>query len=255
MPDDLWTPLSFDEETAWLSGGSPGDSGAGFDQDGWEASVWIAHAMFELPGMDLDYTHDDARRARLAAGLEEPRILGNIDMDDASTLTGVQLGLPEAHSDDWRRVRWAEMASRTGSDHTDQKYPPCFRWFPYRSWPASIDPPSEGSLDSTSLRALCVQLVAENSVDACIAAYCLVASGLHHDGGTCFGGPVSEIERLVDPSEWRIGTPSNFWAVDRSWFVYTDWDLWGTKVSGPRSLIDRLVAEPVLETVIWPTPS
>ena len=27
-------------------------------------------------------------------------------------------------------------------------------------------------------------------------------------------------------------TPSNWRPLDRSWFVYTDWDLWGTKFSG-----------------------
>ena len=53
---------------------------------------------------------------------------------------------------------------------------------------------------------------------------------------------------------WFIGTPSNFWPSDRSWFVYTDWDLWGTKVSGPAVLINAIRSDPNLETLDWQAP-
>jgi len=42
--------------------------------------------------------------------------------------------------------------------------------------------------------------------------------------------------------------------MDRSWFLYTDWDLWGTKVSGSQSLIDELISDPDLETLEWSPP-
>ena len=42
----------------------------------------------------------------------------------------------------------------------------------------------------------------------------------------------------------------NIWPAAREWFVYTDWDGWGTKVSGPAELIERLAADPELEVEV-----
>nr|CTQ90461.1 hypothetical protein [Kibdelosporangium sp. MJ126-NF4] len=36
----------------------------------------------------------------------------------------------------------------------DRPVPPCHRWFPVSGWPVTIHPPTEGSLDETSLRVL-----------------------------------------------------------------------------------------------------
>ena len=47
-------------------------------------------------------------------------------------------------------------------------------------------------------------------------------------------------------------TPTNFWAEDRSWFVLTDYDSWGTKVHGSVSLIEEVLREPDLETIALP---
>ncbi len=66
-----------------------------------------------------------------------------------------------------------------------------------------------------------------------------------------FQGPLADIPKLVDPTQNRDGTPSNFWPEDRSWLVYTNWDLLATKVSGPVSLVERLELEPALETLRW----
>ena len=38
-------------------------------------------------------------------------------------------------------------------------------------------------------------------------------------------------------------TPSNIWPADRSWFVYTDYDLWATRISGSQALIDALIED------------
>nr|CTQ90460.1 hypothetical protein [Kibdelosporangium sp. MJ126-NF4] len=46
-------------------------------------------------------------------------------------------------------------------------------------------------------------------------------------------------------------TPSNLWPADRSWFVYTDWDLWATRISGPPELIAAVTAHSELETTRW----
>ncbi|MCP3877319.1 MAG: hypothetical protein GY701_02830 [Sulfitobacter sp.] len=254
MANGVWQPLDFNEETAWLGGAASGGAVTGFDQDGWEASVWIAHAMFELPGMDVDYTHDDAHRARLAAGVEQPHIIGEVNLDDVSTVTGGQLGLVGRPSTEWVRVRWAELAVRLGASLDDQEFPPCFEWFPYRSWPAAMEPPPEGSLDELSLHALIPHLAAAGPSDECVAAYGLVAAGALEEATRCFRGPIGRVQELIDRNEWRIGTPSNIWPLDRSWFVYTDWDLWGTKVSGSQALIDQLITDPDLETLVWSRP-
>jgi hypothetical protein len=39
------------------------------------------------------------------------------------------------------------------------------------------------------------------------------------------------------------------WPDDRPWLTFTDEDLWATKVSGSRELIERLMADDELETV------
>ena len=42
--------------------------------------------------------------------------------------------------------------------------------------------------------------------------------------------------------------------MDRSWFVYTDWDLWATKDNGPPTLIAALEADAELDTINWLDP-
>ena len=59
------------------------------------------------------------------------------------------------------------------------------------------------------------------------------------------------IKQLVDAEAGRFGTPTNWWPSDRSWFVYTDWDLWATKVSGPAALVDSIRKDDWLETIDW----
>ena len=46
-------------------------------------------------------------------------------------------------------------------------------------------------------------------------------------------------------------TPSNLWPTDKSWFVYTDWDLMATKVSGPAELVAAIEADDELESLRW----
>ncbi|WP_347661030.1 hypothetical protein [Micromonospora sp. B9E7] len=46
-------------------------------------------------------------------------------------------------------------------------------------------------------------------------------------------------------------SPTNLWPEDRSWMVWTDYDLQGSKVSGSKSLIEAVERHPVLETTAW----
>ena len=63
----------------------------GYDVDGWEDSTWILHAMYELPELSTDYTHDDSHKAELATGAAAPGLLDELGIE--STVTGVPLGL------------------------------------------------------------------------------------------------------------------------------------------------------------------
>lgn len=47
-------------------------------------------------------------------------------------------------------------------------------------------------------------------------------------------------------------SPANLWAEDRSWCLCTDYDLWGTKVAGPPSLIEALLSDAEIEAVRLP---
>jgi hypothetical protein len=44
------------------------------------------------------------------------------------------------------------------------------------------------------------------------------------------------------------GSPNNFWPEDRVWMVWSDYDLWATRVDGCEELIDVLVADEELKT-------
>nr|WP_052478157.1 hypothetical protein [Kibdelosporangium sp. MJ126-NF4]CEL16508.1 hypothetical protein [Kibdelosporangium sp. MJ126-NF4] len=68
------------------------------------------------------------------------------------------------------------------------------------------------------------------------------------DNRTLLRGPLDAVPELV--AEMST-TPSNLWPADRSWFVYTDWDLWATRISGPPELIAAVTAHSELETTRW----
>lgn len=244
-----WRQLDFEAETNWL--GEVDESIAGFDANGWEASIWIAHAIYELPDAKTELTYDELHKNRVAAGLEEVHMIGDTNMTELSVATGIPMGVVGRPTEEWVRVSWSELASRTNTSLADQQYPPCFRWFTYKSWPLSLQPPPEGSLDEDSLAALIPHLISASPDDICIATYGLLATAMRYEPGACFQGPISKMPRLVNMDVGTGGSPSNIWAKDRSWFVYTDWDLWGTKVSGPRSLIDQIIADADLETLLW----
>ena len=64
-------------------------------------------------------------------------------------------------------------------------------------------------------------------------------------------GPLETVASMYDDKA-VVASPTNFWPSDRSWFVYTDWDLLGTKVSGPAELIEALRMHPTLEVLDFP---
>jgi hypothetical protein len=62
---------------------------------------------------------------------------------------------------------------------------------------------------------------------------------------------LAELPGIYDWPE-AAGSPSNIWPDDRSWFVYSNYDLSGTRVSGSAELVASVVADSELETITAP---
>jgi hypothetical protein len=88
----------------------------------------------------------------------------------------------------------------------------------------------------------------------CLAFYSPLATGEFDDVPFVIETKMDAIKRLVDAGAGRSGTPTNWWPVDRSRFVYTDWDLWETKVSGPVELVESNRNDDWLESIDWVRP-
>ena len=205
----------------------------GYDVEGWPAAIWVLHAMYECA---------DAGRA-LRPG-DDPFV----DLERGAVATGVPLGFVRRPEPPWQRIRWAEVAAREGfSLGVDATVPPSTRWFPYDAWPADVLPPPEGSLDEASLAALLRNVVRPSNPDGC-AYFGAVTAGVF-DELVVYAGDLRDVGELAVR---RGMTPSNFWPDDRSWLVYTDWDLMATRVGGSRELIAALAADGELETMRWP---
>jgi hypothetical protein len=241
-------------ELAWLRARVSGGGFAGFDVGGWEATIWILHAMYENTMLPAGVTYEEERRIQEAAGMTNPDAAEGTPIGDIlkdATLTGGGLGWSASPGAGWERLRWRELADRLGVDPFAIDFPPCYKSFPYRSWPVSIVPPSEGSLDWEQFVRLAELLGSVNGdaeESACFAYYSPLATGeFDEETETVFAGSRSALPDLYN--EDTSGSPSNIWPEDRSWFVYTDWDLWATKVSGSRDLTDRIRQDKQLEAV------
>jgi hypothetical protein len=245
-----WEVLDYDSEVAWLAELDGEGHATGFDAGGWPSSIWVLNTMYELEVAGPVPTSDELHRERRRRGLTEPALINGIDLDELTAVTGVGLGLAQRpHGPGGRRIRWSDLANRLGASFADQRHPPSFLWFPFSGWPANLVPPDEGSLDEPTRQTLVTHLI-RHSGPACLASYGLVSAGARHDVDRCFTGPLRHLADLVGGP--RPGTPSNVWPADRSWLLWTDWDLGATKVNGTPALIADIQADPDLETITWP---
>lgn len=242
------------DQLSWLVSSAGEEEVTGYDLREWPASTWILHAMYENPALQGLGTHDDLHRRRLDAGDIAPLIIGDVNLEEGTTVTGTALGFVVRPGQDWRRVSWMDYLDRSEGRGPDCGYPPGSGWFPGGSWPVSIVPPPEGSLDEESLAAL-INVLATGSSNGleteCYAYYAPLPAG-DFDTPHLWQGPLRSIPELIDDLGGAYpSSATNFWPADRSWFIWSDWDLLGTKVSGSPELVTAVKANSTLETADW----
>jgi hypothetical protein len=76
--------------------------------------VWVLNAMYEHDDMPAGLTHHELRQQAIAAGLEEPEIVGGVNLDEATVTTGGGLGFQEKPPSPWRRRTRSELGRRQG---------------------------------------------------------------------------------------------------------------------------------------------
>ncbi|NJP77500.1 hypothetical protein HCK01_09210 [Streptomyces sp. AA8] len=254
----LWQ-IAPSAETDWLVKLCEDEGSTGFPPPGMPDAAWVLNAMYEHEQGPGPVSHHQVRQAGLADGSIEPAVFHGIDFE-VGTVTGGGLGRAEHPGPGWRRLRWAELARRTGDPIVKEDHCPSFHSAPDGraedgSWPVGIRPPTEGSLDRETWNRLIeiLQRYSPAGPDTCCLAYYnpLMMRTFDFDNLHVLSGRLGDAQALYDIDEPDF-SPSNLWPEDRSWIVYTDYDLWGTKVVGPTALIDALVGDTEIEAVRLP---
>ncbi|WP_415948255.1 hypothetical protein [Streptomyces sp. KLOTTS4A1] len=228
MPDDvlaLW-PLAPPSETDWLSELAQDDGLTGYEAPGLPDAAWVLGGIYERGATAHDSVNDRQSRS------EHP-------------------------GPGWERLRWADLAARIGDPVVPKGLYPCHRCFPSATAatfpPGSIEWPAEGSLDRPTWDQL-IRFLTSHSPQgedtACLAYYNPLITQ-DFEEGQVRSGCLGDALPLFDHPD-ILYTPSNLWAADRSWAVCTDYDLWGTKVCGPRPLVEALLGDLELEAVRLP---
>jgi hypothetical protein len=244
------------QEIQWLTESAknlPGHGYAGYSPEIGEASTWILHAMYESQDDMPDITHDEWYHLQVERGMEEPLDMPGLNPESV-TILGFQTGRTSRPSSNYKRLRWSERASQVDAPMASSGVPPCFRWFPDKSWPVRIRPPAEGSLDRESYLLLVQHLIAVSpraGANECFVLYAPLSTGDMEGPPVLYYGQLAELSDHYDHNDCIAG-PTNIWPRDRSWFTYTDSDLMATRVSGSLRLIQSIVSDSELETASYP---
>ncbi|MEV6018286.1 MULTISPECIES: hypothetical protein [unclassified Streptomyces] len=228
MPDDflaLWAP-AVASEPDWLAELAQDDGLTGYEAPGLPDAAWVLGGMYERGATAGDsVNHSQSRDEHPGPG--------------------------------WERLRWAELAARIGDPVVPEGLYPCFRCFPSANQPgivsSSVEWPTEGSLDRPTWDQLIRFLTAhspQGANTACLAYYNPIIAR-DFEKKQVHSGRLGDAHALFDHPD-ILYTPSNLWAADRSWVVCTDYDLWATKVCGPRPLVEALLADVEIEAVRLP---
>ncbi len=236
--------LSGNHELKWLDERSDGTpTFGGYNTSGWEDTIWILHAMYETQELSSGVTYHEAAQQSLRPDVSQAVDVGGCN----AVLVGCPRGGSRAPGPGWHRLRWRTLAQRQDLDLFADQVPPCFRTFLYQSWPLAIRPPSEGSLDWEQLVRLTEHLADHTDgglSGRCLAYYSIMVTIQDHPVHT---GTMQDILDAYE-DELLFGSPNNFWPEARNWVVWSDYDLWATRVDGPSDLIRALEADETLET-------
>ncbi|WP_030240274.1 hypothetical protein [Streptomyces sp. NRRL S-350] len=253
----LW-PLAPSGTTDWLLE-LCGDGLTGFMPPAMPDAVWVLNAIYEHEQGPTEVSYHEHHQARLLNGRVQPRIVAGLDFEAVSVAAGGGLGRAEHPGRGWRRLRWAELARRTGDPIVPEGLLPSYRCFPSvrkeGSWPLDIAPPTEGSLDRETWNRVTTVLTEHSPAGPdtpCLAYYSpLVLGAIDFDNLHVQAGRLGDAGILYDTPEADF-SPSNLWSEDRSWVLCTDYDLWATKIAGPPALIEALLNDPEIEAVRLP---
>ncbi|MFJ2404165.1 hypothetical protein ACIOUE_23020 [Streptomyces xanthochromogenes] len=238
-----WVRVPADTETRWLAALSGDDGFLGFEPPARPDSAWILHAMYE--DRRLPATPADTDTAIDTEGAD--------DRDDETDWA--------AHpGTDWQRVRWSELAERSGDAIVEEgSYPDRYQLRSWHSrskdhnWRDDILWSNEGSLDWETWHRL-IDLLIEHSPDGpdtrCLVHFC--RNMFYYHVPTVFTGRLGDAHGLHHHPDLMAYSPSNIWPADRTWIAFTHFDLHGTKVAGPTALIEALLNAPGLEALRLP---
>ncbi|GAA0402418.1 hypothetical protein [Streptomyces luteireticuli] len=232
-----WTRVSAGAETRWPAELSGDDGLLGFEPPALPDSAWILHALYE-----------DPRRPAFADDADDDGDDGDDEESSWATRPGP----------DWQRLRWSELARRTGDPVVEEGAYPDRHQLPScrsadRRWPDNILWSDEGSLDAETWHQL-VDLLIAYSPDGpdtrCLVHFC--RNMFYYHVPTVLTGRLGDAHDISYHPDLMAYSPSNIWPVDRSWVTFTHFDLHGTKVAGPTPLIEALLGHPGLEALRLP---
>jgi hypothetical protein len=237
---------SDEDVLGWLEAGDPGGHVTGYDIGGWEGAVWVLHPMFETDGLP-EISWDDLAKRRMTSEPLLADVASYLDGPFADRGPDLRRAFPGLG---WRRLRWDVLAERLGTDPPSDSWLPSLDVFPIRSWPIRISGPEEGCLDPDEFARLIEHLAAfttEGMRGACLIVHAGLWTG-DLEQPAVWESTLRELRDLYVGDQ--IPSPSNIWPLDRSWFVWTDYDLCGTKVSGSSDLVAQVVSDPGLESML-----
>ncbi|MFK0259253.1 hypothetical protein [Streptomyces sp. NPDC090445] len=245
-------PFAGSGEADWLRDLTSDDGLTGFMPPALPDAAWVLHAMYEHELGPTDMSFIEYRRAVLMGG--GPDIIPGLDPAD---VCGADDG--EHPGPRWHRLRWTELARRTGDPVVPEGRMPCHTSFPSitpGTWPVGIQAPPEGRMDRPDWNRL-IDILTEHSPQGadtpCLAYYNpLLQRAEDFDNLHIRSGALADAKVLYDHPEEDGWSPSNLWPRDRTWVLCTDHDLWATKVAGPAPLVRALLDDTEIEAVRLP---
>jgi len=238
----------------WLEQARPLDGWTGYRMDGlWDDSLWVLNPIYVRDDLPLLLEPDEVQILRRYASLD--RRESDVAAYEAAfgpewTLEDV----PDPRTEPgWRRVSWTEFGRLVGVDPFAERRPPSWACFP--SWttrPRASSGPDAGTLDRDALERVVHHLAVFSDHGGGELCWCYYAPPTtdHWDEPTLIQVPLRDIPSRPHNSSLGVwNSPTNIWPDGRAWFVYTDYDLCSTQVSGSSALVADLANDPGLETV------